>query len=280
MASSTHNIRLGVCRAYFGGVDLGLTKGGVEVSVKSETHKTEVDQFGKTVVKEQVTGRNVNAKIPMAETTLQNIANLMPGAALVTDGVKASGTLTFSTVTAGTTATIGGQAFTFYTTGTPANIYAVKIGSTVQETIDNFIMAVNRAGLQKTIGGVVAVQTGALVVTIRAADFGPAANTVTLAAASGITAGGATLAGGTEPTYTRLEVTNAVGFDMLAAAQELRLHPTALPDNDLSEDFIIYKAATVGDLSFAYKLDAERILNADFNGYPDPVTGKLFVIGG
>lgn len=279
MASSTKNIRLGVCRAYYGGVDLGLTKGGVEVSVKSDTHKTEVDQFGKSVVKEQIIGRNVTAKVPMAETTLQNIANLMPGTALVTDGVKASGTLTFGSVTASSTATIGGQAFTFYTTGTAANVYAVKVGSTVQETIDNFVAAVNRVGLQKAIGGVVAVQTAATVVTIRAVDMGTAANAVTLAAASGITASGANLAGGTAATYTRLEATNGIGFDMLNSAQELRLHPIALADTDLSEDFIIYKAATMGDLNFAYKLDSERIMNADFNGYPDPVTGKLFAIG-
>lgn len=279
MASSTKNIRLGVCRAYYGGVDLGLTKGGVEVSVKSDTHKTEVDQFGKSVVKEQIIGRNVSAKVPMAEPTLQNIANLMPGTALVTDGVKASGTLTFGTVDGSTTATIGGQAFTFYTTGTAANVYDVKVGSTAQETIDNFVAAVNRAGLQKTIGGVVAVQTAAAVVTIRAVDMGTAGNGVTLAAAAGITASGANLAGGAAATYTRMEATNGIGFDMLNSAQELRLHPIALPDTDLSEDFIIYKAATMGDLNFAYKLDSERIMNADFNGYPDPVTGKLFAIG-
>lgn len=279
MASSTKNIRLGVCRAYYGGVDLGLTKGGVEVSVKSDTHKTEVDQFGKSVVKEQVIGRNVTAKVPMAETTLQNVASLMPGAALVTDGVKSSGTLTFGAITVTTTATIGGQAYTFYTTGTPANIYAVKIGATAQETIDNFVAAVNRSGLQKVLGGVVAVQTATLVVTIRAVDVGTATNAVTLVSASGITASAATLVGGTAATYTRLEATNGIGFDMLNAAQELRLHPIALADTDLSEDFIIYKAATTGDLSFAYKLDSERIMNADFTGYPDPITGKLFAIG-
>lgn len=279
MASSTNNIRLGVCRAYFGGTDLGLTKGGVEVTVKGESYKTEVDQYGKTVVKEIVIGRNVSAKVPMVEATMQSIANMMPGAALVTDGVRASVVLTFGVVTAATTVTIGGQAFTFYTTGTPANMYAVKIGITTAETIDNFVAAVNRANLQKPIGGVIAVATTATTATVRACDPGTLANTVTVAVGTGITTSGATLTGGVNATYTRLEVTTGAGIDLSTLAKELRLHPIALADNDLSEDFIIYRAATLGDLNFAYKLDAERVMNAEFTGYPDPVSGKLFGIG-
>jgi hypothetical protein len=277
MASSTKNVKLGVCKVYFGGVDLGLTKGGVEVAVTTETFKVEVDQYGKTPVKEQIMGRQVSAKVPMAETTLQNMANLMPGAALVTDGVKASATLTFGTVTTATTATIGGQAFTFVNSN--PGTYAVKIGATLQETIDNFVAAVNRAGLQKSIGGLVAAQTDTAVVTIRAIDPGTAANTVTIAAASGITASGATLSGGVAETKARLDVTTGTGVDLLDIAQELRLHPVNNADTDFSEDFVIYKAATPGALQFAYKLDAERIFNADFMGYPDPTTGKLFSIG-
>jgi hypothetical protein len=277
MASSTKNVKLGVCKVFYGGVDLGLTKGGVEVEVTTETYKVEVDQYGQTAIKEQVMGRNVSARIPMAESTLENMANLMPGAALVTDGVRASATLTFGAVTTATTVTIGGQAFTF--SSTTGGLYAVKIGSTVAETIENFISTVNRAGLQKLIGGVVAIQTGTLVVTIRAVDFGTAGNAVTLVAASGITASGATLIGGVNQTKARLEVTTGTGTDLLDIAQELRLHPVNNADTDFSEDFVIHRAATPGALSFAYKMDAERIFNADFSGYPHPVTGKLFAIG-
>lgn len=278
MASSTKNVKLGVCRAYLGGIDLGLTKGGVEVQVTTETYKVEVDQYGKTPIKEQIQGRQVMAKVPMAESTLQNMANLMPGASLVSDGVRASGTLTFGTVTASSTATIAGQAFTF-TTGTPATAYAIKIGANVQETIDRFVSAFNRVNTSGALVGLVAVQTAATVVTIRAIDPGTAFNTVTTAAASGITAGGATLTGGVNETYARLEVSTGTGTDLLDVAQELRLHPVNKADTDFSEDFVIHKAATPGALQFAYKLDAERIFNADFNGYPDPTTGKLFTIG-
>lgn len=277
MASTTKNVKLGVCKVFYGGVDLGLTKGGVEVAVTTETFKVEVDQYGKTPVKEQIMGRQVSAKVPMAETTLQNMANLMPGAALVTDGVKASATLTFGTVTASSTATIGGQVFTFVTTS--PGLHSVRIGVNVQETIDNFVSAVNRAGLQRLIGGVVAIQTAPTVVTIRAVDPGVAANAVTITAALGIAASGATLTGGVAETRARLDVTTGTGADLLDLAQELRLHPVANADTDFSEDFVIHKAATPGALQFAYQLDAERIFNADFAGYPHPDTGKLFSIG-
>lgn len=279
MASSTKNVKLGVCRAYLGGVDLGLTKGGVEVSVSTESYKVEVDQYGKTPIKSPIQGRMVTAKVPMAESTLQNIAALMPGATLVSDGVKASGTLTFGTITVTSTATIAGQAFTF-TSGTPAGAYAVKIGTTVQETIDRFIVTFNRTNTTGATVGLVASQVGTTaVVKISAIDPGTAMNTTTIAAANGITASGATLTGGVAETTARLEVNTGVGTDLLDVAQELRLHPIGNAATDYSEDFVIHKAAAPGALAFAYKLDSERIFNADFDGYPDPVTGKLFTIG-
>lgn len=277
MASSTKNVNLGVCRAYYGGVDCGLTKGGVEVSVSTETYKTEVDQYGKSTVAERIMGRNVMAKLPLVETNIQNIVTLMPGTAWVTDGVRASGTLTFGNVTQTTTATINGQAFTFYTSGTAANQFAVKVGATVQETIDSFVSAVNRARLNVSGNYLVAKQTAPLVVTIQAVD--PGVNTASLAAASGITASGAALTGGVAETKSRLEGVTGIGINLLDMAQELRLHPIARADNDFSEDFVIYKAATPGSLNFAYKIDSERVYQADFTGYPDPTTGKLWAIG-
>lgn len=87
MASSTRNVKLGVCKVTFNAVDLGYTQGGVEVSVTTETHKVNVDQFGKTPVNEYVMGRSLTVKVPMAETTLDNLVKIMPGATLITDGV-------------------------------------------------------------------------------------------------------------------------------------------------------------------------------------------------
>lgn len=167
MASDTKNVKLGVCKVLYDSVDLGYTKGGVEVSVKTETHKSKVDQFGSTPINEYITGREVTAKTPLAETTLDNLVKIMPGATI-------SGT-----------------------------------------------------GSDK----IVTVPTG-------------------------------------------------VGINLLDVAKELRLHPISKPDSDKSEDFVILKAATAGALSFAYKLDDERVYNVEFNGYPDAATGKLFTVGG
>jgi hypothetical protein len=80
------NISLGTCSVMYNSVDLGLTIGGVEVEVTTETHETKVDQFGETVVNEIITGRNIMAKVPMAETTLDNLVAIMPGATKTIDG--------------------------------------------------------------------------------------------------------------------------------------------------------------------------------------------------
>jgi len=86
MPSSTDNVKLGVCSILFDAVDLGYTKGGVEVEVSTSTHEVKVDQFGETPIGEIITGRMVKATVPLAETTLENLVAIMPGAVLVTDG--------------------------------------------------------------------------------------------------------------------------------------------------------------------------------------------------
>lgn len=86
MASDIENVKLGVCKITFDGQDLGYTKGGVEVTVTSETKEVMVDQFGNTPINEYIMGRKVTVKVPMAETTLENLVRIMPGATLVTDG--------------------------------------------------------------------------------------------------------------------------------------------------------------------------------------------------
>jgi len=79
------NIKMGTCNIEFDGVDLGLTMGGVEVEVTTNTHETKVDQYGDTVANESIMGRNITIRAPLAETTLQNMADLMPGAVLTGD---------------------------------------------------------------------------------------------------------------------------------------------------------------------------------------------------
>src|SRR5512133_1322978 len=84
---ATENVKLGVCNVTFNAVDLGLTKGGVEVEVTTETHKVMVDQFGNVPINEYIIAREVKIRVPMAETTLENLVKIMPGATLTTDGV-------------------------------------------------------------------------------------------------------------------------------------------------------------------------------------------------
>lgn len=81
----TKNIKLGVCRVSFGGVDLGYTKGGVDVSITTDTHEVNVDQYGDAPVNDIITSRRVEVTVPLAETTLENAISIMPGAYLVTD---------------------------------------------------------------------------------------------------------------------------------------------------------------------------------------------------
>lgn len=159
------NIHLGTCNIDLDGTDLGLTIGGVEVEVSTTTHVTTVDQFGETIVSETITGRNVMIKVPMAETTLENMAAVLPGAVLVVDGIK-----------------------------------------------------------------------------------------------------------------KRVDVSTGIGLNLLDLAVPLTLHPVALPTIDVSEDFVVPKAATPGGIQFAYKHDAERVYMADFKGYPD-ANGLLYSYG-
>lgn len=49
----------------FGGVDLGYTKGGVQVEVATETLKVTVDQLGQTTISELVQGRNITITAPL-----------------------------------------------------------------------------------------------------------------------------------------------------------------------------------------------------------------------
>lgn len=87
MASDTQNVKIGVCQVFYDGVDLGYTKGGVEVTVETETYEVTVDQFGASPINEYIQKRTVSAVVPLAETTLENMVSIMPGAALVTDSI-------------------------------------------------------------------------------------------------------------------------------------------------------------------------------------------------
>jgi hypothetical protein len=281
MRSKTSNVKLGVCKVVFGGVDLGFTQGGVEVSVSSETHKVQIDQFGKTPIAETIMGRSVAAKVPLAETTIEHLSLVMPGATIVVvGGARASGTVTIATnPAANSTIVINGVTITFVASGAVAANSQVLIGATAAATATNLGAFLNETAIGGL--GVVTATVATTVVTITYRWHGTDGNTVTLAAGtSGATVSGATLTGGSEPTSKRVDVTDGVEQpNLLSIAKELRLHPVTRPDSDRSEDFVIPLAATAGGLQFAYKLEEERVYNVEFQGYPDSTTRRLFYVG-
>lgn len=281
MRSDTKNVKLGVCKLFYGGIDLGYTKGGVEVSVATETYKVEVDQFGKSPINELIMGRTVTVTAPLAETTLHNLVRTMPGATLVqTGGAKASGSITLVDLPMdGETVLINGKTVTFVSSDPNPAALEVLIGADENETAANLAAMLN-ASNEPGIAEADYSASGATV-NITYSVQGVDGNSFTLGSGtSGATVSGATLTGGMEPTAARVDVTNSVGVDLLTTAKELRLHPQHLPDDDRSEDFVVHRAATGGSLSFAYKYDEERVFNTEFQGYPDTSNGnKLFSYG-
>jgi len=72
------NVQLGVCSVTYNSVDLGHTKGGVEV-VYEPTHKdVSVDKYGETVVEKYLTGEKLSVKVPLAEFTIAKLKVAMP----------------------------------------------------------------------------------------------------------------------------------------------------------------------------------------------------------
>jgi hypothetical protein len=286
MASNTKNVKLGVCQVLFDGVDLGYTQGGVEVTVKTDTHKVNVDQFGKTTINEYILGRDVMAKVPLAETTLENLVAIMPGATLVTTGgTAATGTITVTTnPVANDTILVNGATVTFKTALTGSG-NEVLIGAAATNTATNLAAALNAstdpliaAATYSVAGAVVTATYGSQLIGPVKGVEGNAFTLVTGTAAAKVTMSGATLTGGAEPTAKSVNVATGIGTDLLSVAKELRLHPSNKAASDKSEDFVIPLAATSGALNFAYKLENERIYNVEFNGYPDSAS-KLFTVG-
>lgn len=88
--TNADNVRLGTCSVIFDANDLGLTKGGVEVTVSTQTYKIMVDQFGSTEINEYVTGRQAMVKVPMAETSVNLLSYVIPNSTVIVDGVDAN----------------------------------------------------------------------------------------------------------------------------------------------------------------------------------------------
>jgi hypothetical protein len=288
MASNTKNVKLGVCQVLFDGVDLGYTQGGVEVTVKTDTHKVVVDQFGKTSINEYIMGRECSAKVPLAETTIDNMVAIMPGATMTTvGGTAASGIITIGATMPVTndTITVNGVVYTYKTTPVLSTDLAIPATGPAGATA---LAAVLNASTQQAVAtayysataSAVTVTYGNQLIYGTAGKPGLEGNVFTLAkSGTSVTVSGANLTGGADSTSKSVTVTNGIGVDLLSIAKELRFHPVSKLATDFSEDFIMPLAATPGALKFAYKLENERVYDVDFTGFPDPVTGKQFQVG-
>lgn len=270
MANDTKAVKLGVCTVLFDGIDLGFTKGGVEVEVSTSTHEVKVDQFGETPIGELVTGRMVKAKVPMAETTLDNLVLTMPGSTLISNGVKATGLVTFATGAPVNTdsVTFGGVTFTFKTVPVAANEMAIPANFTAAASA--LAAAINAYPFAYS------ATSAAGVVTITAKSAGVAGNSAmskTAVTPANITV--TTLAGGVDATKAQVKVKTGVNVSLLDLAKQLVLRPVGTTG---AEDFTIYKAATPGALNYAYNIDTERVFSVEFKGYAMS-NGDLFAVG-
>ena len=71
-------VQVGACSVSYNGLDLGHTKGGVEVSYEPVHKDVSVDKYGETVVEKYLVGEKFTAKVPLAEYTIANLRNAMP----------------------------------------------------------------------------------------------------------------------------------------------------------------------------------------------------------
>jgi len=267
MASSTENVKLGVCTILFDGNDLGYTKGGVEVEVATTTHEVKIDQFGETPISELITGRTVTVKTPLAETTLDNLVAVMPGAKLVSDGIKASGTISFTNdpLVDSNDVEIKGTVFTFKSF--PTKEQEVEICSTPEETAVKLAAAINAAHIDYK------AEANKAVVTVTAVQRGTQGNTPINKVGAGLSV--TNISGGVDPTKAAAIVSTGININLLDTAKTLVLRPMGTHGED---DFTVYRAACPGALNFAYQTDNERVYKADFKGYARE-DGWLFSVG-
>lgn len=76
--SDVTKVKLGVCSVVFKSVDLGHSKGGVEVVYTPEYYDLTVDRYGNTKYDKALIGEAITAKVPLAEHTLDNIKVAIP----------------------------------------------------------------------------------------------------------------------------------------------------------------------------------------------------------
>jgi hypothetical protein len=273
-----NSVRLSACRVRWGGRDLGMTKGGVDVTIKTDTHPVTVDQYGNGPINEVILGRTINIKAPFAETDLDNLYAMMrlAGATMNDLGTVASGTVTYSAVpVANDTVVLNGHTFTFVTAA--PGLDQVLIGGTAAATLQNLLTVIQQSSDPNVQAGIYTATATAL--NIAYFQSGLAGNSFTLAKTGTTgTTSGATLTGGLAGTRN-VSLGTSVGASLFSTAAPLVLHPYDKADNDLSDDLTVFLANSSGNITYAYKIDAERVYQVEFTGYPVPATKALCKFG-
>ncbi len=80
-----------------------------------------------------------------------------------------------------------------------------------------------------------------------------------------------------EDTNTRLKIGKTAGQRFATEAKELKLRPIGNVDD--SEDVVLYKAVSLGELTIGYTNDEERIIEVEFQALWDETKDALGHIG-
>lgn len=99
-------VALGVCNVTFDAVNLGHTKGGVELTYEPVWHDVSVDMYGESKIDKRLIGEHVTAKVPLAEYTVANLKVAIPAGTVVTNATTPSKQRVNVGSTAGTKASV------------------------------------------------------------------------------------------------------------------------------------------------------------------------------
>ena len=88
MPCDTSNVKLGPCTVKIDGEDIGLTKGGVTLSISTTSRMLNDNHFGSVLPDRVITKREIMIKIPFAESTMENMLLALPGSAHTVNASK------------------------------------------------------------------------------------------------------------------------------------------------------------------------------------------------
>lgn len=80
LSNNSDNISIGPCHVFFKGAHLGLTYGGVTISVNQSAYELKTDQYGETPVRVLDGGLRVEVTVNMTESTFANLKVLFASA--------------------------------------------------------------------------------------------------------------------------------------------------------------------------------------------------------